>query len=206
MSAPINTIANRLDDPGPFGEVPHARGAAGPRRGIDARHHRLSGTTRIQPRRRTGHLGAGHHDQPGSTGAFLVLLTDTDPAGSTPYNVAGDQFELTRPARRDSVSRTYPPIRGPRHITRPISIRSPRPTSSACRSPSRRRIHSRSRPPISSPRTAATTSSAVIPVTRRSTRETSTHWPRLLFGPRDGPDGQCRHDGLTRPIPACRTT
>ena len=31
----------------------------------------------------------------GSTGAFLVLLTDTDPAGSTPYNVAGDQFELT---------------------------------------------------------------------------------------------------------------
>ncbi len=31
----------------------------------------------------------------GSTGAFLVLLTDTDPTGSTPYNVAGDQFELT---------------------------------------------------------------------------------------------------------------
>src|SRR5262249_7488457 len=32
---------------------------------------------------------------PGSSGAFLVLLTDTDPAGSTPYKVAGDSFELT---------------------------------------------------------------------------------------------------------------
>jgi hypothetical protein len=31
----------------------------------------------------------------GSSGSFLVLITDTDPAGSTPYNVAGDSFELT---------------------------------------------------------------------------------------------------------------
>jgi hypothetical protein len=32
---------------------------------------------------------------PGSSGSFLVLITDTDPTGSTPYNVAGDSFELT---------------------------------------------------------------------------------------------------------------
>jgi hypothetical protein len=32
---------------------------------------------------------------PGASGSFLVLLTDTDLAGSMPYNVTGDQFELT---------------------------------------------------------------------------------------------------------------
>ena len=31
----------------------------------------------------------------GASGSFLVLLTDTDPAGSNPYNATGDQFELT---------------------------------------------------------------------------------------------------------------
>jgi hypothetical protein len=31
----------------------------------------------------------------GSSGSFLVAITDTDPTGSTPYNVAGDSFELT---------------------------------------------------------------------------------------------------------------
>ncbi len=31
---------------------------------------------------------------PGSSGEFLVLLTDTDPTGSTPYNVAGDTFAM----------------------------------------------------------------------------------------------------------------
>ncbi|HKM55049.1 MAG TPA: PEP-CTERM sorting domain-containing protein [Isosphaeraceae bacterium] len=30
----------------------------------------------------------------GSSGSFLVLITDTDPTGSAPYNVAGDSFEL----------------------------------------------------------------------------------------------------------------
>ncbi len=31
---------------------------------------------------------------PGSSGSFLVLIGDTDPAGSPGYNVAGDSFEL----------------------------------------------------------------------------------------------------------------
>jgi hypothetical protein len=31
----------------------------------------------------------------GSSGSFLVEITDTDPSGSTPFIVAGDSFELT---------------------------------------------------------------------------------------------------------------
>lgn len=38
---------------------------------------------------------------PGSSGTFQVLLSDTDPTGSTPYNVAADSFELTVGASTD---------------------------------------------------------------------------------------------------------
>jgi hypothetical protein len=43
---------------------------------------------------------------PGSSGSFLVLLTDTDPSGSQPYSVFSDAFQITATAGQTDVTFT----------------------------------------------------------------------------------------------------
>jgi PEP-CTERM motif len=43
---------------------------------------------------------------PGSSGSFLVLLTDTDPSGSQPFSVFSDSFQITATAGQTDVTFT----------------------------------------------------------------------------------------------------
>lgn len=96
MTTAITTTAFRLDDSAGLSRRPGTRSTWLRVFGVMAAALTL-GVLMLPNKCRAGGLviSAPHITAaPGSSGEFLVLLTDTDPAGSNPYNVAGDAFEL----------------------------------------------------------------------------------------------------------------